>query len=59
MSELSLIKFFPKFFIGSFEENDFRSKDDFRNKYTFPDWYKFLNCFLTRQPTEPRDRTGN
>ena len=59
MSELSLIKFFPKFFIGSFEENDFRSKNDFRNKYTFPDWYKFLNCFLTRQPTEPRDRTGN
>ena len=53
MSELSLIKIMPNYFIGDY------GGDDFRNKYTFPDWYKFLNSFLTRQPPEPRDRTGN
>ena len=59
MSELSLIKIQPSYFIGNFDEDDFRSKDDFKSKYAFPDWYKLLNSFLTRQPPEPRDRTGN
>tara|TARA_B100000508_G_C11442750_1_gene269692 strand:- start:38 stop:1300 length:1263 start_codon:yes stop_codon:yes gene_type:complete len=49
MSELSLIKFAPKKF---FEKA-------FYNEYNFSDWYMFLTYFLTRTPTEPRDRTGN
>ena len=57
MSEL--IKFLPSYFIGNFDEDDFRSKDDFKSKYAFPDWYKFCHTFATRQPPEPRDRTGN
>ena len=49
MSELSLIKFAPKKFLKFVDGN----------KYNFPDWYTFLIAFLTRTPTEPRDRTKN
>tara|TARA_R100000664_G_scaffold2802_4_gene6729 strand:- start:2589 stop:3821 length:1233 start_codon:yes stop_codon:yes gene_type:complete len=54
MSELSLIKFAPRKF---FKKTNYYV--NFLNEYNFPDWYMFLISFLTRTPTEPRDRTEN